>query len=82
MGTVTRARIQNITHLCSQETNALTRKDTVILWGGSNYIAKNETASGLRHLRKYVNSKKNMNFILIAAPHRYDLTESSCVMTK
>jgi hypothetical protein len=53
MGMVTPgARIQNIMHLCSQET---ARKDTVILWGGSNGIVKNETASGLRHLRKFVN---------------------------
>ena len=58
---------------------SLTKKDVVILWGGSNDVAKNETVIGLRHLRKFVNSKKNTNFILVTAPHRYDLMDSSCV---
>jgi hypothetical protein len=33
----------------------------------------------LRHLRKFVNRKKNTNFILITAPHRYDLMGLLCV---
>jgi hypothetical protein len=50
----------------------------VILWGGSNDVARNEAVIGLRHLRKFVNSKKNTNFLLITAPHRYDLMDFSC----
>jgi hypothetical protein len=65
--------------LLSQEINLLTRKDTVILWGGSNDIAKNEAVSGLGSLRKFVNNKKNTDIVLITAPHRYDLMEFSCV---
>jgi hypothetical protein len=34
------ARLHNVIDLLSQEINLLTRKDTVILWGGSNDIAK------------------------------------------
>jgi hypothetical protein len=36
------ARLCNIIELSSQEINLLTRKDTVILWGGSNNIPKKE----------------------------------------
>jgi hypothetical protein len=70
------ARIQNIVQLCDQEVNSLTM---VILWGGSNHVAKNETMNGLRHLRKFVNKEKNTNLILITAPHRFDLMDLSCV---
>jgi hypothetical protein len=37
--------------------------------------------NGLRYLRKFVNRKKNTNFILIiiTVPHRYDLMYLSCV---
>jgi hypothetical protein len=73
------ARIQNIVQLCDQEVNSLTKEDMVILWGGSNDVVKNETMNGLRHLRKFVNKKKNTNFIHITAPHRYDLMDLSCV---
>jgi capsular polysaccharide biosynthesis protein len=51
----------------------------VILWGSLNDVTKNETMNGLRHLRKFINRKKNTNFILIAVPHRYDLMDFSCV---
>jgi hypothetical protein len=52
----------------------------VILWGGSNDVAKNETMNGLRDLREFVNRKKNTNFILITVHHRYDLMALSCVI--
>jgi hypothetical protein len=55
------ARIQNTVQLCDQGVNSLTKEDMVILWGGSNDVAKNETMNGLRHLRKFVNRKKNTN---------------------
>jgi hypothetical protein len=35
------ARIQNIAQMCDQEVNSLTKDDMVILWGGSNDVAKN-----------------------------------------
>jgi hypothetical protein len=41
-------RSHNIIDLFSQEINLLTRKDTAIVWGGSNDIAKNEAVSGLK----------------------------------
>jgi hypothetical protein len=65
--------------VCDQEVNFLTKDDMVILWGGSNNVAKNETMNGLKYLRKFINRKKNTNFILITVPHRYDLMDLSCV---
>jgi hypothetical protein len=72
------ARLQNIVQICEQEVKSLTSDDMVILWGGSNDVAKNETNNGLNYL-KIRNRNKNINFILITTPHRFDLMESSCV---
>jgi hypothetical protein len=69
-------RMQNIVQLCDQEVNSPTKEDMVILWGGSNDVAQNET---MRHLRKFVYRKKDTNFILIRASHIYDLMGHSCV---
>jgi hypothetical protein len=33
----------------------------------------------LAHLRKFVEDRKNTNIMVVPAPHRYDLLESSCV---
>jgi hypothetical protein len=73
------ARLQNIVQACEQEVKLLTKNDTIIIWGGSWDIAKNKTDSGLKHLNKLMSMNKNMNTILITAPSRYDLMESSCV---
>jgi hypothetical protein len=73
------ARMQNIVQLCNQEVNSLTKDDIVILWGGSNDVAQNETLNALRHLKKFVSRKKCIKFIVITVPHRYDLMDSSCV---
>jgi hypothetical protein len=52
MGMVMPGARLHIMDLLSQETNLLTRKDTVIVWGGSNDIVKNEAVSELRSLEK------------------------------
>ena len=59
---MTGARLQNIVQLCKQEVNSLTRDDMVILWGGSNDVANNETMNGLSHLKKFTNRKKEYEF--------------------
>jgi hypothetical protein len=46
------ARLQNIVQLCDQEVNFLTKEDMVILWGGSNDVAKNEIMNGLKTPKK------------------------------
>jgi hypothetical protein len=35
----------------------------MILWGGSNDVAKNETMIGLGYLRKLIRTKKDRKFI-------------------
>jgi hypothetical protein len=73
------ARLQSIVQLCEQEVSSLTKDDIIILWGGSNDISKNDTNFGLKHLKNFTNKNKDTNILLVAAPHRYDLMETSCV---
>jgi len=73
------ARLNNITQLAKNELTNLTRKDTIIIWGGSNDVYKNETQSGLKSLYTFVNRRANTNILTLMIPHRHDLSPHSCV---
>jgi len=45
----------------------------VVLWGGSNDIAKNNSLEGLKHIIKFLTEANHTNVILLTAPHRHDL---------
>jgi lysophospholipase L1-like esterase len=73
------ARLENITNLSAEGISTLGKKDAVVIWGGANDINKNEVNNGLKYLINFVNNRQNTNIIVVSAPHRYDLDESSCV---
>jgi hypothetical protein len=54
----------------------LTKDDAVVIWSGSNYVNKNETSNGLKHLKDCINHGSDTN---IVAPQRHDLLETSCI---
>ena len=60
----------------------LTKKDVVVLWGGSNDIARNNLTVGMKHLLEFVTIANHTNVILISAPHRHDLMRNSCVINE
>jgi len=60
------------------EIASLTKKD-VILCGGANDVSKNNSKTALRHIRNFIKINNHASIILVSAPHRYDLTKSSCV---
>ena len=57
----------------------LSKKDMLVLWGGSNDIAKNNSIVGMRHLLELVINANHTNVIVMSAPHRQDLMSNSCV---
>ena len=73
------ARLENITNLADNEINKLGRSDVVIVIGGANDINKNETNVGLEHVRTFIHKRHNTNIMIVAAPHRHDIKEASCV---
>ena len=62
--------------------NQLTKEDIVVLWGGSNDVAKNNSMLGVEHIRDIVISATHTNVIQLSAPHRHDLSSDSCVNRK
>jgi hypothetical protein len=66
-----------ITDSAKEETEQLTQNDIVIVCGGTSNISKNESNKGLRHVTHFVQNKRNTNVIVMDAPHRFDLEESS-----
>jgi len=51
----------------------------VIFCGSANDVAKNNSNMALKHFRNFVKSNNHTNIILVSAPYRYDLMQSSCV---
>ena len=73
------SRLEHIMDLARREISYLHHNDFVITWGGANVINRNESNTGLRHIRKFALRNKQTNIIAITPPHRYDLQDSSCV---
>jgi hypothetical protein len=57
----------------------LTKKDVVVLWGGSKDIAKHNATVGMKHILEFVINANNTNVIPMSAPHRRDLIRNLCV---
>jgi len=73
------ASVKAITDSINLKAEKLTRKDVVILCGGTRDIAKNVANIGLRHISQFANSTADTNVIVMCAPTRFDLQPSSCV---
>jgi hypothetical protein len=65
--------LQEITNIARKEIDGLTNKDMVVVWGGANNIAKNESEKGLVHISNFVKQRKHTNIIIVGAPNRHDL---------
>jgi hypothetical protein len=63
----------------SNEIKSLTKKDAIILWGGSNSAGNNNSKAGLRNISQFVKNNSHINFVLMGVPHRFDLPDTSCV---
>jgi hypothetical protein len=61
------------------EPSELTKKDKLIIWSGSNDIARNESNKGLACLSTLAQRFENTNIIVVNAPKRHDLLQTSCV---
>jgi hypothetical protein len=63
----------------AKEISKLTKKDIIVVWGGANDIRKNASRDGFKHITDFVKNSSHTNIILMNAPHRHDLSVSSCV---
>jgi hypothetical protein len=65
--------------MATEEISKLTKKDVIVVWGGTYDIAKNVTKKGLEYMVKFVKQNSRTNIMIMKAPHRHDLNVSSCV---
>jgi len=72
-------RLQNITKLARNEIAGFSKEDTVIIWGGSNDVNRNESMKGLVNLNEFVDQRNNINIMIVNIPHRHDLLATSCI---
>jgi hypothetical protein len=73
------SRFEGITRLACREISQRHCDDFVTIWGGANDINRNESSTGLRHIRKFALQNKQTNVITMTAPHRYNLQDFSCI---
>jgi hypothetical protein len=73
------ARLQSITKLARNEIETYTKRDTVVICGGTHDAGKNESHLGLDYLNKFTNTRTNTNIMIISVPQRHDLSPDSCV---
>jgi hypothetical protein len=71
--------LEEITNIARKEIDKMTKTDTVVVWGGANNTAKNESEKGLVHISNFVKQRKHTNVIIVGAPKRHDLSTTSCV---
>jgi len=57
----------------------LTREDIVVLWGGSNDVARNNSMVGMKHILDLLINSTHTNAILLNVLHRHYLIKDSCV---
>jgi lysophospholipase L1-like esterase len=57
----------------------LDSKDTVVIWGGTHDIGKNESNQALKEIKIFVQTHSKNHVTVMGAPHQYDLSQTSCV---
>lgn len=73
------ANIEEIVSFSSKNIGNFTKKDIVVLCGGTQDVGKNETNKGIHKLKHFIDSHSHTNFIVLGVPHRHDLDLNSCV---
>ena len=68
-----------ITNSAKEEIGHMTQDDVVTVCGGANNISKNESTSGLKYVTQFVQNRRHTNVLIMNAPPRFDLVETSCV---
>ena len=68
-----------ITHTLNKDTGALTKHDSVVVWGGIRDVSRNETQKDLCQLRNFMEMHSHTNVLVVNVPNRFDLGTHSCV---
>jgi hypothetical protein len=73
------ASFEGILNAAKEYMSKLTKKDVVVVWGGTNDIKKNASSNSLKHITNFVKNSSHTNIFVMNAPHRHDWIASLCV---
>jgi hypothetical protein len=62
-----------------KDIKGFSKKDMVIVWGGTTDVSRNETEKGLFQIRSFVRQNSHTNVLVMNLPNRLDLEATSCV---
>jgi hypothetical protein len=71
--------IEIIVNISTKITGKLTKKDVVVVWGGTWDIGRNEMVKRLHQIINFVKNHNQTNVIVMSVTCRYDLEPKSCV---
>ena len=72
--------LEQITNIARKEIDEMTKKDMVVVWGGTNNIAKRVRKGASTHLE--LCKTEHTNVIIVGATMRHDLSATSCVTSE
>lgn len=73
------ANIEVIVNTSTKTIRNFTKKDIVVVWGGSRDVGKNETDIELLQIKNFVENHSQTNFVVMSVPYRHDLDPESCI---
>ena len=76
------ARMDTIVNTARDEIKDLRSEDVMVIWGGANYISRNNIKLAMKHVFRFVEKQKEVNIVIMNSPHRHDLVPSPCVNNK
>jgi hypothetical protein len=71
--------MKDLKESAKREIAQFTREDIVVLWGGSNDVARNNSVMGRKHILDLLINSTHSNVILLSVPHRHDLIKDLCI---
>ena len=73
------AGVEILTNSMINEIKSLSKSDVVVFCGGAKDVGRNNSSKALHQIMNFMVHCEHTNIILLTAPPRYDLMQSSCV---
>jgi hypothetical protein len=73
------ANLAAILASCVSDIKDFSKKDVLIVWGGSRDVSRNESVKGLIQINNFIKKNSHTNILVMTLPNRLDLVVTSCV---
>jgi hypothetical protein len=69
----------SVINTATKDTEKLTNKGVVVVWGGTKDVGKNDTRKGLLQIKSFVEKHNQTNITVMSLPLGYDLEANLCI---